>query len=209
MDPVTHEVLRHALWNVNIEHGNMIMRISGSPICAYGHDFNPVHPGRGRGLRVLRPVSAVPRRRHQLGGEMDAREPLGEPGHRGRRHLHVQRSRGSGATHQSDVGVVAPVFVDGRIFCWVANTLHQWDLGGSAPGGFNPMAADVLLGVPLHPPGEDRRGRCDAARHRGAVHAALAPAPAGGARPARRSHGLQDGGGADPRARRSATGPGL
>src|SRR5687767_11857380 len=42
VDPVTHEVLRHALWNVNTEHGNMIMRISGSPICAYGHDFNPV-----------------------------------------------------------------------------------------------------------------------------------------------------------------------
>src|SRR5919112_1122444 len=42
VDPVTHEVLRHALWNVNTEHGNTIMRISGSPICAYGHDFNPV-----------------------------------------------------------------------------------------------------------------------------------------------------------------------
>ena len=41
VDPVTHEVLRHALWNVNTEHGNTIMRISGSPICAYGHDFNP------------------------------------------------------------------------------------------------------------------------------------------------------------------------
>ena len=41
VDPVTHEVLRHALWNVNTEHGNTIMKISGSPICAYGHDFNP------------------------------------------------------------------------------------------------------------------------------------------------------------------------
>src|SRR5690349_61627 len=42
VEPVTHEVLRHALWNINTEHGNLIMRISGSPICAYGHDFNPV-----------------------------------------------------------------------------------------------------------------------------------------------------------------------
>ena len=41
VDPITHEVLRHALWNVNTEHGNTIMKISGSPICAYGHDFNP------------------------------------------------------------------------------------------------------------------------------------------------------------------------
>ena len=57
-----------------------------------------------------------------------------------------------GATHQSDVGVAAPVFVDGRIFCWVANTLHQWDLGGSAPGGFNPMAPDVFWESPCIPP---------------------------------------------------------
>ena len=57
-----------------------------------------------------------------------------------------------GATHQSDVGVAAPVFVDGRLFCWVANTLHQWDLGGTAPGGFNPMAPDVFWESPLIPP---------------------------------------------------------
>src|SRR5215831_10582157 len=41
IDPVTYEVIRHAMWNVNVEHGNTIMKISGSPICAYGHDFNP------------------------------------------------------------------------------------------------------------------------------------------------------------------------
>src|SRR5579884_2671983 len=41
LDSVTYEVVRHALWNVNVEHGNTIMKISGSPICAYGHDFNP------------------------------------------------------------------------------------------------------------------------------------------------------------------------
>ena len=41
VDPVTHEVLRHALWNVNLEHGKTVLRMSGSPIAAYGHDFNP------------------------------------------------------------------------------------------------------------------------------------------------------------------------
>jgi N-methylhydantoinase B/acetone carboxylase, alpha subunit len=41
IDPVTYEVVRHALWNINVEHGNTIMKISGSPSCAYGYDFNP------------------------------------------------------------------------------------------------------------------------------------------------------------------------
>ena len=43
-----------------------------------------------------------------------------------------------GATHQSDVAVMAPVFWEGKLFCWVVNTLHQWDLGGTAPGGSTP-----------------------------------------------------------------------
>ena len=35
-----------------------------------------------------------------------------------------------GATHQSDVALIAPVFWEGELFCWVGNTLHQWDMGG-------------------------------------------------------------------------------
>ena len=35
-------MLRHALFNVNIEHGNTIIRTSGSPVVVYAHDFNPV-----------------------------------------------------------------------------------------------------------------------------------------------------------------------
>ena len=41
-DPTDFEVLRHALWNVNIEHGTTIIRTSGSPVVVYAHDFNPV-----------------------------------------------------------------------------------------------------------------------------------------------------------------------
>ena len=57
-----------------------------------------------------------------------------------------------GATHQSDVALVAPVFWEGELFCWVGNTLHQWDMGGTAPGGFNPMAVDVFWESGCIPP---------------------------------------------------------
>lgn len=34
LDPITYEVLRYALWNLNVEHGNTIVKVSGSPIAA-------------------------------------------------------------------------------------------------------------------------------------------------------------------------------
>src|SRR3954452_18493372 len=35
IDPVTYEVIRHNLWNINEEHGSTIQRISGSPVAVY------------------------------------------------------------------------------------------------------------------------------------------------------------------------------
>lgn len=48
-----------------------------------------------------------------------------------------------GGTHLSDVNLVAPVYADGELFALVANTGHWMDIGGSAPGGWNPNAEDI------------------------------------------------------------------
>jgi N-methylhydantoinase B len=151
VDPVTHEVLRHALWNVNTEHGNMIMRISGSPICAYGHDFNPVILDENGDFVFFGPflqyLAAATSSAVKWTLEYRSENPGINPG-----DIFMFNDPWVGSTHQSDVGVAAPVFVDGKLFCWVANTLHQWDLGGTAPGGFNPVAPDVFWESPLIPP---------------------------------------------------------
>jgi N-methylhydantoinase B len=151
VDPVTHEVLRHALWNVNVEHGNTIMKISGSPICAYGHDFNPSILDEhadfvffGPFLQYLAAVSST-------AAKWTLEYRSANPGiHQD--DIFLTNDPWVGATHQADVTMLAPVFVDGRLFCWVANTLHQWDLGGTAPGGFNPIAEDVFWEAPCIPP---------------------------------------------------------
>ena len=57
-----------------------------------------------------------------------------------------------GATHQSDLAVLAPVFWEGRVFSWVGNSLHHQDLGGTAPGGFNPVADDIFWESGVIPP---------------------------------------------------------
>jgi N-methylhydantoinase B len=151
VDPVTHEVLRHALWNVNTEHGNTIMKISGSPICAYGHDFNPsILDERGNFVffgPFLQYLSAAVGHAVKWTLEYRSEDPGIAEG-----DIWLCNDPWIGATHQSDVGVMAPVFWKGRLFCWVANTLHQWDLGGTAPGGFNPFAQDVFWEPPCIPP---------------------------------------------------------
>jgi len=57
-----------------------------------------------------------------------------------------------GAIHQADVCIFAPLFWQGQLFCWFANTLHQWDLGGTTPGAFNPISQDVFWEAGCVPP---------------------------------------------------------
>ncbi len=151
LDPVTFEVVRHAMWNINVEHGNTIMKISGSPICAYGHDFNPCLLDEkgdfvffGPFLQYLSsPIgSAV---KWTLENRSDS--PGINDG-----DIFLTNDPWVGSTHQSDVALFAPVFWKGELFCWVGNSLHQWDLGGTSPGGFNPQAVDVYWESGCIPP---------------------------------------------------------
>lgn len=151
IDPIVHELLRYALWNVNTEHGTTMMKISGSPICAYAHDFNPVILDE-RGDYVffgpfLQYLSAATNSSVKWTLENRSANPGIQPG-----DIFLNNDPWVGAPHQSDVAIYAPVFVDGALFCWVANTLHQHDLGGTAPGGFNPMAENVHWEAPCLPP---------------------------------------------------------
>jgi len=151
IDPVTYEVVRHALWNINVEHGNTIMRISGSPSCAYGHDFNPsLHDETGDFVffgPFLQYLSSATGSAIKWTLENRSDNPGITDG-----DIFLTNDPWIGATHQSDVALVAPVFWEGELFCWVGNTLHQWDMGGTAPGGFNPMAADVFWESGCIPP---------------------------------------------------------
>lgn len=48
-----------------------------------------------------------------------------------------------GGTHLMDVRFAMPVWREGRIFCWLSNTGHWPDIGGSVPGGFSASATAV------------------------------------------------------------------
>ena len=57
-----------------------------------------------------------------------------------------------GTAHQPDVNLICPVFVDGELFCWVANASHKNDVGGTVPGSFCPNAQDAFFDPPCFPP---------------------------------------------------------
>ena len=48
-----------------------------------------------------------------------------------------------GGTHLMDVRFAKPFYRDGKIFCWLSNTGHWPDTGGSVPGGFSASATAV------------------------------------------------------------------
>jgi N-methylhydantoinase B len=49
----------------------------------------------------------------------------------------------SGGTHLMDVRMVKPFFYRGELFCYMANTGHWPDMGGSVPGGFGTKTTEV------------------------------------------------------------------
>ena len=57
-----------------------------------------------------------------------------------------------GTAHQPDVNLLCPVFVEGKLFCWVVNAAHMNDVGGTVPGSFCPNAKDIFFDPPCFPP---------------------------------------------------------
>lgn len=67
-----------------------------------------------------------------------------------------------GGTHLMDVRFVRPFYRDGKIFCWLSNTGHWPDTGGSVPGGFSASATAVEQeGLRLPPVKLFKRGHMD------------------------------------------------
>jgi N-methylhydantoinase B len=57
-----------------------------------------------------------------------------------------------GGTHLNDVNLVVPVFVEDELFALIASTGHWMDVGGGAPGGWNPHATEIHQEGTIIPP---------------------------------------------------------
>ncbi|MGQ0546827.1 MAG: hydantoinase B/oxoprolinase family protein, partial [Betaproteobacteria bacterium] len=132
IDPVTFEVIRHALWNVNEEHGATIQRLSGSPVAMYALDLNPSILTEDAEFVYFGPYMQY------MSGVTDTQvkwtleNRSANPGIRDG-DMFLANDPWVGAAHQMDVMLLCPVFWKGELFCWVTNCLHQYDIGGITP----------------------------------------------------------------------------
>ena len=151
IDPVTFEVVRHALWNVNQEHGATIQRLSGSPVAMYALDLNPSILTEDAEFVYFGPYMQY------MSGVTDTQvkwtleHRSDNPGIRDG-DMFLANDPWVGAAHQMDVMLLCPVFWKGELFCWVTNCLHQYDIGGITPGSFCPSARDAFDEGILIPP---------------------------------------------------------
>lgn len=143
VDPVTYNVLRHRLYTINEEHGHTLENVSGSPVAYFAQDFNPTiltAEGevvfQGPYIQFFSPIAEL-----QVKWVLENRSdnPGIEPG-----DIFISNDPWVGSTHQPDVFFLAPVFREGELFCWVVNTLHQYDIGGISAGSFCPSADDAF-----------------------------------------------------------------
>jgi N-methylhydantoinase B len=151
IDAITYEVIRHTLWNINIEHGETILKVSGSPVALYSHDFNPAITMEDGELVYFGQYV-----QHLCGGapagvkwtlEHRDRNPGINEG-----DVFLTNDPWIACNHQLDIVMLKPVFWEGAIFAWVTSTLHAYDLGGTTPGSFCPDARDIYYEPSPIPP---------------------------------------------------------
>jgi N-methylhydantoinase B len=144
MDPVTLAVVRGALEQIADEMDLHLIRAALSPIisetndCAHGL-YDPVsgetiaQGGYGLPMFLANMQFTVQR----LIAIANARGGF-KPG-----DIWITNDPYLSGTHLNDIVLVAPHFVDGKLFALLANTGHWMDMGGSAPGGWVPTAREI------------------------------------------------------------------
>lgn len=151
VDAVNYEVIRSKLWNLNVDHGDTIRRISGSHIVVEGYDFNCAITNELGDAVTLCPYSMffagfadevvkwTLEHRSMNVGIRDG-------------DVFLQDDPWIGSNHAMDTAVFGPVFVDGKLFAWLFNCVHQRELGGTRPGGFIQEARDCHSEPTFMPP---------------------------------------------------------
>jgi N-methylhydantoinase B len=151
VDPITYQVVFHKLWQIADEQEKTIQKISGSPIATDAHDFN-VMISDSYGEIIVLGTGVV-----MLGSVMDSvvkwilenrsENPGIEEG-----DIFLCNDPWVGALHQNDMAMIAPIFVDGKLFAWTGSTIHQVDVGGVNPGSFCIDANDLYAEGQPWPP---------------------------------------------------------
>lgn len=150
IDPVSYEVIRYALMSANLEHGETIARLSMSPVVMVARDFQSTLMTETGDLVYL--GSGV-----QYFSNQNALAVKYILEHRSSQGLvdgdiWMCNDPFIASAHQSDVSLLTPLVLDGELFCWLSNSQHFQDVGGSMPGSQITTAQDAFQDPSSWPP---------------------------------------------------------
>ncbi len=146
VDPITFEVIKHRLWQINDEQSIAIRTISSSPIVVEGNDFN-VGLFTDDGQLTTAGIGSLV----HVGTMGDAlRSIMKRAGHIREGDMFLTNDPFLGALHQNDVVIASPLFHEGRIVLWVGNVLHHPDVGGIDEGSFCINARNLYQDPPRY-----------------------------------------------------------
>lgn len=143
LDPVTYEILRHRLWEINSEQATTIMKVSPSPVASEAQDFNVMLADGAGSVCYVGPFAQfhavimdllIQRTIETRGQDVGI-----EPG-----DMFLTNDPYLGAGHYNDVAILAPFFYEGELLAWTGSMLHNIDVGGVNVGSFCIDATDMF-----------------------------------------------------------------
>jgi N-methylhydantoinase B len=150
INPVTYELIRYSLLNINLEHTALLQKLAVSQIVIHSRDFQTAVMTEDGEIVLIGPGVQFFAKSAGLDVQYTLEQRSANPGIAAG-DMFISNDCFVGASHQMDASVLGPVFVDGELFCWITNTLHYQDLGGDTVGSFC-YEADDLWHEPLHWP---------------------------------------------------------
>ncbi len=151
MDPATFEVLKNKLQAIVNEQTITLKLVSGSPIVTESGDFNtgiylPDCTAVVRGQENIGHASTLA---HMIRGVIEDCEI--NPGIR-EGDMFFSNDPWKGASHQSDMAVLAPHFYQGELVAWSGCVCHVLDVGGMTPGSWCVKATECYQEGVAFPP---------------------------------------------------------
>jgi N-methylhydantoinase B len=143
IDPITLAVVKGGLEQIAEEMDLTLKRAAFSPTISEGHDRANgfYHPHTGE--VIVQGVTGLPIFIGIM--QFTTQAVIKEVQRRGINpgDIFLINDPYSGGTHLMDVRMVKPFFYGGELFCYMANTGHWPDMGGSVPGGFGTKTTEV------------------------------------------------------------------
>ncbi|MBW8638121.1 hydantoinase B/oxoprolinase family protein [Hoeflea sp. WL0058] len=165
LDPITLGVIQAGLQQVCDEMDLSFSRAAFSPVIAEANDRSDGIYSAKDGSLIAQGIGGLP---VFVGAMQYSTRTLIEMISEGRalppepEDIYIVNDPYLGGTHLMDVRFAKPYYRDGEIFCWLSNTGHWPDTGGSVPGGFSASATAVEQeGLRLPPVKLFKQGRMD------------------------------------------------